>query len=184
MSTLPLLVPTFAVGVVLAFVLRGRVSRALAMPGWAAWLLVASLGLVVALTLTPQRWGTPAATVFAAFDGAAGEPVGTPLWRWPWQWWPVDARTWNVLLFVPLGVAVAFVGRRGVRWVLVAGLLAAPLAIEGVQYAVAWLVRDPQWQDVVDNVTGAVLGLALGALLRATLRRRTPPPTRPHPPTR
>lgn len=170
MSSLPLLIPTFVVGIVAAFAVRRRLARTLRMPVWAAWLLVASTAVIVAVTLTPQREAAGAPDVFAALP-VAEAPLGGAVWRWPWQWL-LDDRTLNVAIFVPLGVAVAFVGRAGVRWLLVGALLVAPLAIEVTQYLVGWLARDSQWQDVVDNTTGALLGLGVGLLLRALLRPR------------
>ena len=102
------------------------------MPPWAAFILAASVALVVAVTLTPQRITAGAVDLFASVP-ATESPVGPELWRWPWQWWPIDDRTLNIALFVPLGIGIGLVGRRGVRWILMLIALASPLVVEGTQ---------------------------------------------------
>jgi glycopeptide antibiotics resistance protein len=54
------------------------------------------------------------------------------------------------------------VGRPAARIALVAGALALPWVIEGTQLVVTWLARGPQWQDVVDNTVGVLIGLLVG----------------------
>jgi glycopeptide antibiotics resistance protein len=159
MSSLPLLVPVFVVGLVVAAVACRRVAAWLWMPWWAAFVLIAGLGLVVALTLTPVRSG--AVVVVDAVSLVPFTPDG-PIVRPPTQWWRLDDRTLNVLVFIPIGFAVMFVGRPAVRVVLVAGALALPWVIEGTQLVVTWLARGPQWQDVVDNTVGVLIGLLVG----------------------
>jgi protein-tyrosine-phosphatase/glycopeptide antibiotics resistance protein len=143
------------------------VGRSLRMPTWAAFLLLAALALVVAVTLTPLG-GAPDGAVAVPQLPAHPVPVApaSGLWRWPWQWWPVDERTLNVALFVPLGVGVGLVGRRRLRGVLLLVALMLPLVVEGTQYLVGPLNRDADWRDVVDNVTGMVIGLVIGVVLR------------------
>lgn len=153
------------------------------MPPWAAFILAASVALVVAVTLTPQRITEGAVDLFASVP-ATESPVGPELWRWPWQWWPIDDRTLNIALFVPLGIGIGLVGRRGVRWILMLVALASPLVVEGTQHLVAWLARDSQWQDVVDNVTGVVIGLVIGVVLRRVLGSAGPASSRRSPPDR
>ena len=165
MSNLPLLFPALAVGLVLAVLASQPLGRALEMPAWAAFTLVASIVLVVAVTLTPRRETAGAVDLFASVP-ATESPVGPELWRWPWQWWPVDDRTLNIALFVPLGLAVGLVGRRRARRVLAVLALVSPLLVEGTQHVVNWLARDSQWQDVVDNATGVIIGLVIGVLIR------------------
>jgi len=163
MSNLPLLLPAFAVGMVAALVAGRPLGRVLRTSTVAAMALIAAAALVTAVTLTPQRFDAGAVDVFAAVPEV---PPDAGLWHWPWQWWWVNDRTLNIALFVPLGFAVTLVGRRGARWALVAAALLAPLAVEGTQYVVAWLARDPQWQDVLDNTLGVLIGLGLGLLWR------------------
>ncbi len=72
----------------------------------------------------------------------------------------------NVLLLVPLGVAIGLLPRRRTTLAVVAGAALLPFAIEIVQLVVVRLGRECQAGDMIDNLTG----LALGALVTATVR--------------
>ena len=112
---------------------------------------------MIAVTLTPQ---------------SISEDVidaGEISWPFTWILALLDERALNVLLFVPLGFTTALIGSR-VLWFAVVGVLALPWAVEGIQYLVTWLSRDAQWQDVVDNTVGAVIGLGIGLVVRTTRR--------------
>jgi hypothetical protein len=81
----------------------------------------------------------------------------------------------NTLLFVPAGVfLVLALARWRAGWVLVplglALLAAYSLGIEVTQLQVARIDRACDVTDIVDNVTGAVLGVALGLLLLPVVR--------------
>jgi VanZ family protein len=68
----------------------------------------------------------------------------------------------NILLFVPLGAAIGLLpGSRRKAAIAIAAIL-APFAIELFQLLVPQLGRGCQSADVVDNLTGLVLGLAAG----------------------
>jgi hypothetical protein len=142
---------------------------------WVNALLVVSFGLVVALTLTQQD--VDASLLVHHADASAL----SPLFRQPWQWSSPQDRLLNIAMFIPLGCAVALVGRTALRRGLMAAALLLPFAVEGIQWAVGWLKRDPQWQDVVDNTIGVLIGIGLGLALRWALRRwvgqrwQTPP---------
>jgi len=90
-------------------------------------------------------------------------------------------RLLNTVVFVPPGaLLVVAAARWRSAWVLVPAGLAAlagySMAIEATQLALARLDRACDITDVVDNVTGAVLGVGLGlvlALLLRPWRRRT-----------
>ena len=96
---------------------------------------------VLATTLTPAGYvanATPATCLFCGDRGAA------------------DALS-NVLLFVPLGLALSLAGAG--RAALVGGALALSLVIEGLQLTV--ISRYASLGDVVWNAAGAALGLVL-----------------------
>ena len=81
----------------------------------------------------------------------------------------------NTLLFVPAGMFLVLVlARWRAGWVLVPlglGLLAAySLAIEYTQLQVARIDRACDVTDIIDNVTGAAIGVALGLLLLPLFR--------------
>ena len=118
-------------------------------PHWshAAWWFVSGVvvGGVITLTIFP---GSP-----APYRWAAGrlEP-----WVDPWTL----AVTLNVLLFIPVGAMIAFLGRA--RWLWLAPLMS--ITIETIQ----WIIpqRNPSLLDVVLNTSGALLGYAVVAMLR------------------
>src|SRR3954451_11462570 len=81
----------------------------------------------------------------------------------------------NTLLFVPAGCFLVLVSARWRGgWVLVplglAALAAYSLAIEEIQLHVARIDRACDVTDIVDNVTGAAIGVVLGLLLLPVLR--------------
>ena len=157
MPNLPLLMPVVLMGLFIAVACGRLLACRLRCPWWVAVALVASLTLVIGVTLTPQS--------------VSEDVVDAGEISWPFTWILalLDERTLNVLLFVPLGFTIALIGSR-VLWFAVVGVLALPWAVEGIQYLVTWLSRDAQWQDVVDNTVGAVIGLGIGLVVRASKR--------------
>jgi hypothetical protein len=81
----------------------------------------------------------------------------------------------NTLLFVPAGIflVLAF-GRWKAGWVLIplglVALAAYSLGIEETQLHVARIDRACDVTDIIDNVTGAVIGVALGLALLPLVR--------------
>jgi hypothetical protein len=161
--------PGIVISAVLAGVVSGFVGGRLGTRPLVAWLLVFSLGTIVAATLTPIHG--------ALETGLAG--VGTcDLSRFG----PAhlaDLRTLNdtslnVLLFLPLGAAIGFLPERGRKAAVAAGAIALPFAIEGIQLVATSLHRGCQSADVADNLTGLLLGFAAGQALRLFARLLTP----------
>jgi glycopeptide antibiotics resistance protein len=152
--------PGLVVSAVVALAVCGRVANLLGTRPFVGWLLVFSLGTIVAATLTP---------IHEVEHGVNG--VGTcDLSRFGLA--PLaDLRSLNdtslnVLLFIPLGVAIGFLpdGRRKV--LLAAGAVALPFVIEGTQLLATSLHRGCQSADVSDNLTGLALGLIVGLSLQ------------------
>ena len=82
----------------------------------------------------------------------------------------------NVLLFMPLGVSIAFMPRSRLKVAVLVAAIALPFAIETTQLLLPILDRGCQSADVIDNLTGLVLGLAGGSvagLLAGAVYRRT-----------
>ena len=120
-------------------------------------------GLVIAVTLTPGgeaiAGGAPQHMVTCDVSRLAPLPPAA-LGR-------LTDESLNVYLFIPLGIALAFVPAS--RWSLLFGsvALALPIAIEMLQAAVPSLGRVCQSGDVIDNWSGLALGLAVGLIARA-----------------
>jgi hypothetical protein len=74
--------------------------------------------------------------------------------------------TFNILLFIPLGVACGLLPWSSRKFALLIGAFALPIAIETIQLLATSLDRACQTSDVSDNLTGLVIGLAIGLLAR------------------
>ena len=165
LHALPWFLPVIVLTAVTAAVVSVPVGRLIRSPAWVVFVVIGSLGLIAAITLTP----TPTA-IFAP-------PVSTCLvdrLRPPHlsQLTSPNEISLNVALFVPLGVACALIRRWG--QVVVAAFLAfwVPFGVEAVQYEFPELRRVCSTSDIMANLTGLAIGL-VGALvlIRPLLRR-------------
>ena len=175
----PWFLPGLAVAALLGLVVCRRLAATLGCTPLHAWFLVVSLGIVLAATLTPLR---------DALDQGATGPKPCDLsriWFAPLADYlrPGDIAG-NVLMFIPLGLALGFLPPSGARLPLIGGALLLPVVIETSQLAVGILDRACQGGDVVDNVAGLVGGLLLGSIaaalvsVAAALAGRATPPER------
>jgi len=158
--------PGVIASVLASLLLAAPLARLLSTTKPAAWVLLFSIGVIAAATLTPVRG-----------------PIGIDLS----QVRPCDLeRTWiassadlglitdvslNITLFIPLGLAIALLPRSLRTLAVIAVAIALPFAIEGLQYLLPLLARGCQSGDVVDSLTGLVLGLASGILVRPVANR-------------
>jgi hypothetical protein len=166
LSSSPWLWPALAMAMVVSLLTFRPLARRLHTPPAVAFLLVLSLSGIVALTLTPGD------DAFSRFNFAdcfvrVARPIGLE------RLLNFGGRGLNVLLFVPLGAAIAALPRSRTKLVLLVGALALPFLIEGIQYYFSALDRSCSTLDVVDNLTGLGVGLILGTLASAVVRRRT-----------
>ena len=152
-------------GVVLAAV-TALVARRFGWP-WSILLglLLWSLVIIAVLTLIPPN-GPPG--VVSAEDRLAGcsWDIGGPA---PDGFWifPGGQRVLNAVAFVPSGVLLVLTAARWrSAWVTVplglVGLAAYSTLIELTQLAAARIDRACDVTDIVDNVTGAVIGVIIG----------------------
>jgi glycopeptide antibiotics resistance protein len=148
-----------ALFVVVAFATASRAAHALGTRPALAWGLIVALGIVISATLTPLHGrlnlAAPMGTCDLSRIGLAPlEDLGH-----------LDDTSLNILMFIPLGAMIALIGGR--RFVpLMIGAIALPFAIELTQLVLPALERGCQSADVFDNLTGLVLGLALGFVIR------------------
>lgn len=156
--------PGLAVSVVAAVLLGRRVGRLLG-GGWAIGFgLVMALGVVLSATVTPSHG--------ALVNGVAGSgtcDLSRGLPTLAELAWPGEALL-NILLFVPLGLAIGLCPPSRIRVLLVVGAFALPFAVELLQYRVTRLGRQCQSEDVVDNLIGLCVGLAIGLALATAAR--------------
>lgn len=158
-SNLPWLVPGIGIALVVSVAASGRVARWLGVTRVAAWVLLMSTGVILSATLTPQALearGDPGLGRLCELT-RIGPPGLAELSSSP----VVEG---NILMFIPLGFAIAVAPRSSHKRALLVGAFALPFLIEATQFVVTPLGRGCQSADVTDNLTGLVLGLALGAL--------------------
>lgn len=163
-NALPWLLPGVAVSVVIAAIGATRVGRTLGIGALHAGALVASLGVILAVTITPV-WGAfegdPAGFGECDLSRIALAPIA--------QLVSVNETSLNVLLFVPLGAAIGLLPRSRSKAAMIAVAIALPFAIEAIQSVATALERGCQSADVIDNLAGLVLGLAIGVAARWVL---------------
>lgn len=154
-----------------ALLLGPRLARRLKTSWAVAGLFVGSAGTILAATLTPLA-GQPEVAAGSVrscdFARMAPPPLEALL--------QVDDVSLNVLLFVPLGIAVGLlpVARRTIPTAGLAVVL--PFAIEATQQLAPVLGRGCESADVVDNLTGLLGGGVIGVVLRAMRDIAGPPP--------
>jgi hypothetical protein len=134
-----------------------------------AWFgLLWSIAVIGIVTLIPAENGLgyiPAAEHATSCSWDIGGPSPDGFWIFGG-----GQQLLNTLLFVPAGVfLVLALARWRAGWVLVplglAALAAYSLGIEQTQLHVARIDRACDVTDIIDNVTGAVIGVAVGVAL-------------------
>ena len=154
---------------------------ALALRPWLGWLsalsvagFVWSLAVIGSITLIPAN-GAPGIVSAQGRLSTCSWDIGGPA---PEGFWIFSGgqRMLNTVVFVPAGVLLVLALARWPRVALVGvpvGLLLLAgysVAIEATQLALARIDRACDVTDVVDNVTGALLGAAIGVGLALVLR--------------
>ena len=155
----------------LAWVLKTRL-------GWFTAVSIAGfvwcVAVLVTITLIPAS-GAPGIVAAEGRLSTCSWDIGGPA---PEGFWIVGGgqRTLNAAVFVPAGVLLVLAAARWRRaaWVLVplGFLLLAgfSIVIEATQLALARIDRACDVTDVIDNVTGAAIGVGIGILLALVLR--------------
>ncbi|MDP3894438.1 VanZ family protein [Nocardioides sp.] len=145
--------------------------------GWVpalAWCgFVWSLVVIALVTMVPT-YDVSGGVSLESRPTSCSWDIGGPA---PEGFWIFDGaqRTLNTALFVPSGALLVVAVARGRSGFLLAplglGALAAySVAIEYTQLELARIDRACDITDVIDNVTGAVIGFGIGLVLLAVLR--------------
>lgn len=148
---LPWFLPGAAISLIIGLLTAPNVARGLRSGRGAAWLLVSGLGIVVAATLTPLGVEGEVPARGCDFSRMGIAPLG--------EFLRVDDASLNVALFIPLGVALGLLPGSRRKWIVVGAAILVPFVIEALQLLAPVLSRGCQSADVVDNLTGLVLGL-------------------------
>lgn len=159
LNSTPWFWPALALAVSASLVACRPLAGALRTSPLVAFLLVLSLGGIVALTLTPGEDAfLPFNRSFCFIDAVGPIGVGRVL--------NLGERGLNVLLFLPLGASIAVLPGSRAKAALIAGSLVLPFLVEGIQYVLPAFGRSCSSVDVVDNLTGLLVGFAVGGLVR------------------
>jgi glycopeptide antibiotics resistance protein len=168
-AAIPWLLPGLGVSLVAAIIIGWVLERALRAGPLLSWALVFSLGIIVSATLTPSRAaiGSGATdTRYCDYSRIGLAPIEEIL--------QLGDTGLNVLLFIPLGVAIGLLPGSRRKVAVVAAAVVLPFAIEATQRLVSLLDRACKSADVVDNLTGLFIGLAVCVVagwLAAAVRR-------------
>lgn len=163
--------PGVFVSVVVSLFLAAMIARALGTRRSIAWLLVLSLGVILAATLTPIHGPL-------GLDTSELRPCDLSR-RWfasPADLEGLNDVSLNITLFVPFGFAVGLLPMSRRTLATVVAAIGLPFAIEALQYLIPTLARGCQSGDVIDNLTGLIVGLGTGTVIGwvvSRLRRRS-----------
>ncbi|MCW2546244.1 MAG: hypothetical protein JWN96_704 [Mycobacterium sp.] len=166
-GVLPWFLPGLAITAVIALAVSSRAARRLGTERWIAFLLLTSTGAVLAATVPPKAGSfisQPPAPGRCDFGRIGLAPLP--------QYVHFGDTSLNVILFIPLGLAIGLLRRSPTTARVLVAAAALPPAIEATQSLLPILGRGCQSQDVVDNLLGLGIGLALGvlsAVVRAVL---------------
>jgi glycopeptide antibiotics resistance protein len=160
-GVLPWLVPSVAVSMAIAILACGPIGKLLGVRRPLAWAILVGFGVIVSATLTPLRgtFNFDAGGIGACDLSRIGLAPIADLVR-------LDDTSLNVALFIPLGIAIGWVRASGPRAALILASIALPFGIETIQALAPILDRGCQSADIVDNLTGLVIGLGVGTGLR------------------
>jgi hypothetical protein len=144
----------------LALLVARPVARALRTRPWLGWLLAYSVAVILVATLTPihRRPGADLAALRTCDLSRLWFAAPSDLTR-------LNDISLNVALFVPLGLAIAWLPASPRKVAVAVAAVCAPFAIEALQYALPILSRGCQSGDVIDNLTGLAVGLAVGSIV-------------------
>jgi glycopeptide antibiotics resistance protein len=156
-ATLPWLAPGSVVALVVSVLASGRVGAWLGIHRILAAFLLFSLGVIVAGTLSPLRGGGLLQPEAPRACDISRTWLATPL-----DLVTADDVVINILMFMPFGFALGAIPASWRKVVVILLAVALPFGIEGTQLLVGPLGRGCQSADVVDNLTGLVIGVVAG----------------------
>ncbi len=161
MGVLPWFVPGLALSMTIALFASRPVGKLLGVRRRLAWLILVGFGVIVSATLTPLR----GAIALEAIGTGTCDLSRIGLARIA-DLVRLNDTSLNVALFIPLGIAIGLVRPTRSRAALILASIALPFGIETIQLVAPILDRGCQSADIVDNLTGLLVGLVIGTLLR------------------
>jgi hypothetical protein len=152
----------------------GLRRRLPALTAWSIALLVWTVAVIATITLIPAN-GAPGIVSAEGRLTTCSWDIGGPA---PDGFWifPGGQRLLNMVVFVPSGALLVVAAARWPRAAVVlvplglAGLAAYSVGIEYTQLALARIDRACDVTDMIDNTTGAAVGVGIGIVLALVLR--------------
>lgn len=156
-------VPVFFVLSILTGVVYRKVAKRTRWPSWPTLGAGIALAGVLAVTLTPDEWdmGEKVTCIFSL-------PTTLGLFALP----ALTQDSLNALLLLPLGFFSVLATRRA--WMAALTVVMTPICIELIQALVPVLDRTCSSQDIINNISGGLLGVALGILIQGLVRWMRP----------
>jgi hypothetical protein len=163
-----MLLGALVAGVVLVAAALAATRRLGWRPAWATAALLWSLVVIGLVTLVPA-YGAPGIVPAEGRPDSCSWDIGGPA---PDGFWILGSgqRLLNTVLFVPSGALLVLVATRWrLAWLTIplglAALVGYSAGIEWTQLVLARIDRACDVTDVVDNATGAAIGVGLGLLV-------------------
>lgn len=154
----PWLTKGLIVSALVACLLAFPAARVLRVPPVVGWLYVMAFGGILVTTWTPSLSDFTVRI-------CATSPL-SPIR--PHDLITMSTRSLNVFMFVPLALLSVLPRRRTALLATTSLAVALPFIVELGQYLFPHLGRTCSYQDVIDNLTGVVLGVIIGLLIRLT----------------
>lgn len=161
MNNVPWFWPGVLVSLVVGVLLAVPLGHAFRVRPLLAALLLVSFGSILAATLTPLRDALEFGAVGTGvcdFSRVGPPPLEYLGYR--------NDISLNIVLFIPLGLGIGLLGKRRLTGVLLLAAIALPFVIETIQLLVPVIARGCQSSDVIDNLIGLSIGLAIGGVAR------------------
>lgn len=171
-SALPFALPAFAVGAVIGAIFARRFGAKFKERPILVFLWLASLMLILSATLTP------AGHALEMDEGL----LSTRVWIWalpsPGALFSINWQSMNLVMFTPIGIASgAFTQWRNVTSPTLSAYFVS-LLVEMIQYLVMPLGRAQfNSSTVIIGWVGITVGVAIGLLIRASMKKNTAIPT-------
>lgn len=154
-------IPGVVVSLALTLVLGRRLGAWLGTSAILASSLIIAAGIILAATVTPSQ----GALAHGFVSSGTCDLTRSGLATWNQLSWP-GVIALNIVLFVPLGIAIGLLPAVRARpWIVLLAYV-LPVTIEAIQLVALPLGRECQSGDVIDNVTGMTLGLLAGSAVR------------------
>lgn len=168
MAALPWFLPGLVLSVIVGLLVGPALARYLGTRRSVGYMIVVSIGAILAATIPPTAGG------FDWDPGSGSRCVLDGPWLAPLSYYlRLTEDSLNVLLFIPLGLALGMLPRSGRSVAIIAAALALPIAVETTQLLVPLLGRGCELGDVVNNTLGLLIGLTIGWVALALGRLAT-----------